>query len=49
MRTEKEIEKEMYRAADSDADLFGMTYQDGVESALAWVLDDTVEPPMDGC
>jgi len=49
--TTNEIEDEMYRAADwTSAGMTaysGMTYEQGVESALSWVLGHTDEKPIE--
>lgn len=46
MRSEKEIEEMCNRADESEEQLFGMTYQEGIRDALSWVLDPEEEPPL---
>lgn len=46
MRSEKEIEEMRDRADESEENLFGMTYQDGICDALSWVLDPEEDPPL---
>lgn len=52
MRSKKEIEEQTNLAVDVTYDdnnpgCFGMTYEDGVVSALDWVLEVTEDKPMD--
>jgi len=47
MKTIEEIEVEIERAATSETNLHRMTYQQGVEYALMWVIGESPEAPMD--
>lgn len=47
MKSQKEIEEQIDEAVNSTENLSGMTYQQGVEYALAWVIGEIPEAPMD--
>lgn len=50
MKTEKEIYKQIDAASDlinEGGKYFGMTYEDGVKSALEWVVGDMNELPIE--
>jgi hypothetical protein len=48
LKTIREIEKQISKAnswsAYGKTDVAGMSYEEGVEAALRWVLDDEPEP-----
>ena len=46
-RTEDEIEEQLGLAVDNQAIWPGMSYSDGVQAALRWVLGEQDEGPMD--
>lgn len=45
--TDDEINAQADMAADSEKNLPGMTYQEGVEAALRWVTGEFEDPPME--
>lgn len=50
MRTRKQIEDQQEKALQSRDDggkYHGLSYEDGVEAALAWALEDSDELPME--
>lgn len=51
MRGEHEIREEMHDASDwvmeGRTDVPGMSYEEGVEAALRWVLGDTDDEPIE--
>lgn len=51
MRTEKEIDEQIDRALNvmdtKGTDVPGMSYEEGVEAALRWVLEHEPEPPIE--
>ena len=50
-KTEKQIEDQLYKAknwtSQGATDVSGMTYEDGVEAALNWVLGQQPEEPIE--
>lgn len=50
-RADKELEDMLYKVRDNkraiSRNLSGMTYAEGVEAALEWVLGQRDEPPVD--
>ncbi len=50
-KTDKELEDMLYKTKDNrriiDRTLSGMTYAEGVEAALEWVIGQREEPPVD--
>jgi hypothetical protein len=42
-----EIMEQADKASESTKNLSGMTYQEGVEAALRWVLGEFSDPPME--
>ena len=45
---EKIIEAQIDRAIETDGDLFGMSYEQGVRDALEWIMyGDKSEPPIE--
>lgn len=47
MKTVAEIEKQIDIASEDNNKFSGMTYEQGVEAALSWVMDEVDEAPMD--
>ena len=51
-KTREEILDELnktYASTDENVSVFpGMSYEEGVQAALEWILGDAVEPPMEG-
>lgn len=49
MRTEEEIKVMADKAYDHENDnkFFAMTYEQGVAAALAWVIGDEEDPPVE--
>jgi hypothetical protein len=45
--TDKEIENIMNEAIANNGKFDGMTYEEGVEAALRWVLGEMEESPME--
>lgn len=52
-KTDKELEDMLYKVKDNrsaiDRNLRGMTYAEGIEAALEWVIGQRDEPPVDDC
>ncbi|MCK5016690.1 MAG: hypothetical protein KAS32_06400 [Candidatus Peribacteraceae bacterium] len=47
MKSIEDIEAQIDLASDSENKFSGMTYEQGVEAALSWVIGDSDESPMD--
>jgi hypothetical protein len=51
MKAEREIEELIGRAVeqmDSGSKFHGMSYEEGIEAALRWVLEEDDTDPMEG-
>lgn len=47
MKRQDVIEDKRHEASDMVPKFHGMTYEEGVEAALSWVLDDGDDPLAD--
>lgn len=51
MRSRQEIEEQLHLAADQVVEgrskFSGMTYEEGVDNALRWALEDSDDKPME--
>jgi hypothetical protein len=51
LKSKKEIEDQMYKAqswtSEGNTDVKGMSYEEGVEAALRWVLGEESEEPVE--
>lgn len=46
MRTDEEIYNQIDKASEMDGTYSGMSYEQGVQDALRWVVGDENEPPL---
>lgn len=44
---DKEIENQMWKAVEEKGKYSGMSYEEGVEAALRWVLGESEDLPME--